>query len=188
MSRTTNEGLTRRILAAAKKLWHQAGEEGLTIRAIAKEAGTTTPSVYQRFPSKHDIVAAIGNEVRLRLSSQVIGAGNLEAACEAYLEIARKQPHEYRLLFGPSLPRLIRRATRRPLLEWLEERLAERLETTRADCQARAYGLFLLLHGAGSLLQYSPRGEFADEIHQRCLAACKALIAAPNGHSPARSR
>ncbi len=52
--------LQERILKAAQRLWKTRGEHGLTLRAVAREAGTTTPTVYKRFRSKQAIQIAIG--------------------------------------------------------------------------------------------------------------------------------
>jgi len=38
--------LEERILKAAQRLWRTRGEHGLTLRAVAREAGSTTPTVY----------------------------------------------------------------------------------------------------------------------------------------------
>ncbi len=45
MARTTDPELTGKIVEAAFRLFHERGEKGLTLRAVAKAAGTTPPSV-----------------------------------------------------------------------------------------------------------------------------------------------
>src|SRR5580704_7186426 len=47
--------LEGKILDAAQKLWKKGGEKALTMRAVAKAAGTNTPSVYRRFRDRNDI-------------------------------------------------------------------------------------------------------------------------------------
>ena len=44
------------VLDAAYRLWRSKGERGLTMRAVAREAETTTPTVYQRFKDKREIL------------------------------------------------------------------------------------------------------------------------------------
>ena len=51
MPRPPDPDLEERILKAARKLWKKGGENALTMRAVAKAAGTkNTPAVYRRFP------------------------------------------------------------------------------------------------------------------------------------------
>ncbi|HVP42945.1 MAG TPA: helix-turn-helix domain-containing protein [Terriglobales bacterium] len=176
MSRTTNPELTEKIVAAAFRLFHDRGEKGLTLRAVARAAGTTPPSVYQRFPAKQDLVAALGDRARLRLGREVMKAPTLEAAFRNYLAVAQRYPQLYRLVFGPNLRRVLEAATRRPLLEWFQQQFKRRLGGTPAEQENRAYGAFLLLHGTASILQYAPGGQLADEIRARCLLACDALL------------
>jgi len=46
MPRSADPELPHRILKAADALWQSGGEEAVTIRGVAAEAGTTTPTVY----------------------------------------------------------------------------------------------------------------------------------------------
>ena len=55
------------VLDAAYRLWRSKGEHGLTMRAVAREAETTTPTVYQRFQDKREILEAL----RLRAQQQL---------------------------------------------------------------------------------------------------------------------
>ena len=43
------------IINAAYDLLEKGGEQALTMRAVAKRAGTTTPTVYHRFKDKLDL-------------------------------------------------------------------------------------------------------------------------------------
>ena len=182
MSRTTDPGLTAKIVDAAFQLFHDRGEKGLTLRATAKAAGTTPPSVYQRFPTKGDLVIALGELARQKLGSDVMKASTLEAAFRRYLAVAQQHPHIYTLVFGPNLPRILGSSGRRPMLEWFQQEFAKRNGGPGADPENKAYSALLLLHGAASMLQYAPHGAVADEIRERCLKACDAL-ARPARHS-----
>ena len=51
MPRTPDPELEDRIVAAAMRLLDRGGEEAITMRAVAQEAGTTTPTIYERFPT-----------------------------------------------------------------------------------------------------------------------------------------
>ena len=52
MPRLPDAALEERIVAAAIRLLDRGGESAITLRAVAKEAGTSTPTIYQRFPDR----------------------------------------------------------------------------------------------------------------------------------------
>ena len=56
MPRHPDPDLEQRILDAASRLWARGGEKALTMRAVAKAAGTTTPTVYERYRDRDDIL------------------------------------------------------------------------------------------------------------------------------------
>ena len=66
--------LQERILKTAQKLWRTRGESGLTLRAVAREAGTTTPTVYKRFRNKQALRKALAERVRLQLNEYLFAA------------------------------------------------------------------------------------------------------------------
>ena len=59
MPRHPDPELEQRILDAASRLWARGGEKGLTMRAVAKAAGTTTPTVYERYHDRDDILRSL---------------------------------------------------------------------------------------------------------------------------------
>jgi AcrR family transcriptional regulator len=104
--------LEERILKTAQKLWRTRGEAGLTLRAVAREAGTTTPTLYKRFRNKQALRSALAERVRLQLNEYLFAAKSLEDVSRRYLEFADEHPHEYQLLvhswsdiFHPDFPR-----------------------------------------------------------------------------------
>ena len=67
MPREADPQLEERILEAARKLWHKGGEKILTMRAVARAAGTTTPTLYERFKDKREILHALSREAQYSL-------------------------------------------------------------------------------------------------------------------------
>ncbi len=57
MPRRPDPDLEGKILDAAQKLWKKGGEKALTMRTVARAAGTNTPAVYRRFRDRDDISA-----------------------------------------------------------------------------------------------------------------------------------
>lgn len=64
--RMRDSGIDERILAAAKRQLSVLGYEGMSIAAVAQEAGTTRQALYRRWATKADLacdaIAAIGDE------------------------------------------------------------------------------------------------------------------------------
>jgi len=56
MPRSPDPALEGRLIAAALRLLDRGGESAITLRAVAKEAGTTTPSIYERFRSREALM------------------------------------------------------------------------------------------------------------------------------------
>jgi AcrR family transcriptional regulator len=96
-----------RILEAAKRVFHEKGEEGAAMRAIAAEAGYTAGALYSYFPAKEDIYAAIladslaalGRAIRNAADRPADPAARARAAAHAFYDYYRSQPGELDLGF-----------------------------------------------------------------------------------------
>lgn len=111
-SRTRNprgEGARLRdeIVAAATALLEETGDESaLTLRAVARRAGITAPSIYAHFDGREAILEAVVEDAfaaliaRLRAAMDVADpVERLRAGCAAYLAFAAEQPQRYGALF-----------------------------------------------------------------------------------------
>jgi AcrR family transcriptional regulator len=100
--------LRAEILAAATQLLEQAGsEEAVTLRAVARQAGISAPSIYAHFPDRDAIVDAIVDAAFGDFNAAIHAAienttgplARLRAGCSAYLQFAAERPNRYKLLF-----------------------------------------------------------------------------------------
>ncbi len=69
MPRKADARLEGRILDAAYHIWSRRGEHALTMRAVAGASGTTTPTLYERFSNKEDLLSLLRRRARLNLFS-----------------------------------------------------------------------------------------------------------------------
>jgi len=167
--------LEERILNAAQRLWATRGERGLTLRAVAKAAGTTTPTVYKRFRNKQALHKALAERVRSQLNESLFAAKSIEEVCRRYLKFVEQRPHEYQLLlhawsdiFHPELPR--------PGRAWLMTQFANRFGGNAEDYSLVVYALIMLSHGAATVLSI-PGDEIArHEVERNFLAISDRLI------------
>jgi len=89
-----------------------AGTEGVTLRAVAREVGIAAPSIYAHFPDGESILRAIVDRVFVELIEYISDAVDnvtqpkrlLRTYCTAYLNYAATWPHRYKLLFDRPYP------------------------------------------------------------------------------------
>jgi AcrR family transcriptional regulator len=104
--RGSGEQLRAEIIAAAKDLLADvASSEAVSIRAVAKAVGVTSPSIYLHFADKDALIEAVVADVFAELDAAMVAAGAavsepLEALCAnglAYVEFAIAHPEHYRV-------------------------------------------------------------------------------------------
>ncbi len=176
MPRKAEAGLEGRILDAAYKLWSERGEHALTMRAVAKAAGTTTPTLYERFRDKHDLLELLRTRARQNLYTAIRAADSAEDVCKRALEFTARHGHEYRLLTDGWAARLSRKEPM-PSVGLMKQRLAERLGGEADDHTDLSLALVALVHGTSLLLLAEGVNEdVARQLRRVCLEACEALI------------
>jgi len=160
--------LEQRILAAASRLWARGGEKALTMRAIAKAAGTTTPTVYERYRDREDIRRALRLKTRGELFSVLTTTRNLNAAIENYLKFALEHPHGYEVLFdGVGKPPSLNEPW--PSFNLMRERLAQRLGGDPRNHNRLMLAIWSLMHGSAMLII---RGGFEGPLKTQAIHAC----------------
>ena len=170
-----DQQLQERILKAAQRLWKTRGESALTLRAVAKESGTTTPTVYKRFRNKQALLSELAARIRQQLNEQLFTAKNVPEIYSLYLRFAEEHPHEYQLLmrswadiFHPDHPA--------PGRVWFMHQLAHRFGGAPADYDRAFYAFFLLAHGASSMLCMPSDEASRDVIRRNFYAVAGSLL------------
>ncbi len=185
MPRHPDPDLEGRVLKAAEGLWRRGGARALTMRAVARTAGTNTPAVYRRFKDRQDLVKGILLRIAARIRQNFERGETLEGMSEEYLEFALKNPNEYQLFFaearllnapkGRGAPRPIRES--RPNFDFAEKIAAKQLGGAPEEYSRFVLALWSLLHGTATLFltKSIPEGH-EEELRQACRTAVKALI------------
>jgi AcrR family transcriptional regulator len=183
MPRQPDREVEGHILDAAYRLWKSKGEKGLTMRAVAREAGTTTPTVYQRFRDKREILEALRRRAQLKLFAAVKPSRAIPQFCRRYLDFASTHKHEYELIHVDWSARLNRDDEPRPSFELLKERLADRLGGKPAEHRRLALAIAALSHGtATQLLIAGVHESVVRELRQSCIGAAESLLRAARNH------
>ena len=167
--------LQERILKAAQRLWHARGAHGLTLRAVAREAGTTTPTVYKRFQNKQAIQVALAQRFQSQLNEALFATPTIDDLNRTYLRFAEENPHEYQLLFStwtdifhPEMPR--------PGRALLMSQLASRFGGKPEEYGRAFYALFLLTHGAATLLSVPGDKVAHNEVRENFHSICNTFF------------
>jgi AcrR family transcriptional regulator len=177
MPRLADEHLEARIVQAARRLWRTHGAKSLTLRSVARAAGTTTTTVYKRFRNKEALLLALAESVQARLTARTTSSATIEESYRRFLNFAGQHPHEYELLWGPKWAELLGPKRPRPIKTWLLEKFAERFGGEPRDYVLSYYALFLLVHGTANLLIVTRDRRMKAEMMDSCLAICDALVA-----------
>jgi AcrR family transcriptional regulator len=113
--RTPSADVERELLAAAEAVLVREGPGGLTVRAVATEAGIAPMGVYNRLGGKEGLVDAllIKGFDRLRVAIDAAGSDSEPGAdmrdrfydCgRRYREFALANPHFYAIMFEDAIP------------------------------------------------------------------------------------
>lgn len=176
MPRQPDPRLEQRILDAACRLWGRGGEKSLTMRAVAKAAGTTTPTVYERYRDRDDILRALRIQTRMELFSALTRTRTLNQACQRYLEYALEHPHSYEVLFdGFAVPPSLHEPW--PSFNLMRLRLAERLGAGPMQHTRLMLSLWSLMHGTAMLMiRGGVTGALRTQMTHACLDALEAIV------------
>jgi AcrR family transcriptional regulator len=111
----------REIKRTARRVLVEQGEEGLALRAIAREMGMTAPGLYRYFASREDLVEHVVADLYTELADAMeaacsaadpaTAAQKLIAASRVFRTWAMGHRHEFGLLFGDPADAVLRDRT-----------------------------------------------------------------------------
>jgi AcrR family transcriptional regulator len=145
MPRHIDPEVEGRILEAARKLWRKGGEKALSMRAVAKLAGTNTPAVYRRFRTREDILKALVQAYQRDLFEIIQTCASLQEVALRYVDYALSRPREYQLVMSGLLPRMTKE---RPSLDLAVRQSSKWLGDPSADYRSLVLVLAAMLDGA----------------------------------------
>ena len=168
MPRHPDPELEQRILTAASRLWARGGEKALTMRAVASAAETTTPTIYERYRDRADILRALRLQARRELFAALSATQTLGEAFEGYLNFALAYPNGYQVLFdGVGRPPSLREPW--PSFNLMRQRLTDRLGGTPRQNNRVMMAIWCLMHGTAMLII---RGGFEGALRTQAVHAC----------------
>ena len=94
----------RAVIGAAERVFHQGGITGVTVRAVAAEAGYTPGALYSYIAGKDDLLAEVAGQSLGRLAQALKAAqkgkteGSLARCIEGFRTHYRRHPADFDLL------------------------------------------------------------------------------------------
>jgi AcrR family transcriptional regulator len=172
MPRHVDPEVEKRIVDAARKLWHKGGEKALSMRAIAKAAGTNTPAVYRRFRGREEILQTLVQFYQRELFETLEPCTSLREMAGRYLDFAVRRPREYELIMSG----LLAKAGSRPNFDLALNRSSEWLGGSPADHAPLIHALYSLVHGHAMLTMFGSVKEQAGSLRAALLRAVDVLV------------
>jgi len=176
MPRKADARLEGRILDAAYRIWSTRGEHALTMRAVALASRTTTPTLYERFSNKEDLLSLLRRRARLNLFSAIKASRTPAQVCHRVLDFFAARPNDFRLI-SEDWAIAFARKEHMPSFEFLKRRLATELGGAADQYTPLALALVALLHGTATLLHsVDIHKKISRDFRRACISACEALI------------
>jgi AcrR family transcriptional regulator len=109
-----HDNIREEIRTIAWKQVTKSGASSLSLGAIARELGVTTPALYRYYHSRNDLVTALIREAYLSFAQALESArdsfpagdyvGHFRSLALAYYDWAAAHPQQYILIFGAPIP------------------------------------------------------------------------------------
>ena len=188
MPRTPDPELEERIVAAALRLLDRGGDPAVTMRAVAREAGTTTPTIYERFQDRDALMLRVVVRITETIFALLRPTRSVEELFCEFLRFNCHHPLRFNLTvrtFGT------RRATgdKMPVFDLLKSRLTEERGVTGSKCEELALAITSLAFGTvGGMVAAGVDTRHASELRRASLSALRLLLQAFSGARRRRTR
>ena len=162
------------LLEAAFALLVESGNDGLTLRGVAKRAGVSPGAPYHHFKDKQAILTELANDRRERagkaFAESIAGKdaprAKLKALGVAYVRYALEHEAEFKLMFGgplqPHLP--ISEPGEAPILKLFKKLIHEAHDQlSAAELDSAGIAAWSQVHGLAELLTGGPLRELRKD-------------------------
>lgn len=188
MPRAPDPELEDRIAAAAMRLLDRGGEDAITMRAVAREAGTTTPTIYERFPDRAALMRRVAERGTDEVFSVLQPYRRVEKMCREYLRFSCNHPNRYDLTVEIFGARFVA-GEPRPVFDLLKSRLTEEIGVKGRKCEDIALAIASLFVGtARGMAAAGTDTRHANELRRSSLSALQVLLKAFSGTVPPRKK
>jgi AcrR family transcriptional regulator len=177
MPRPPDPALEDRITAAALQLLDRGGEAAITMRSVAAESGTTTPTLYERFRDREALMEQLIDSVTEEMVALLEKLPSVEAMFRRFLAYARQHPMRLDLMVKTFGERYVR-GEPMPAFDLLRSRLAEETGGGKAQCEDLALAIASLGFGTAQGMRAVGKSRHAAEFQRVSLDALRIMLSA----------
>jgi AcrR family transcriptional regulator len=181
MPRKADPKLEKTIITAATRILDKNGIDAVTMREVAKAAGTTTPTLYERFKDRDALLIGVLDRVAYDMLARMQPKNSVEGMCEVFLEYCVDYPNRLDVLHK-VWPHTIPTDRKRPTYDLAVKRLREqhghsgkKADEIASVLMALLLGTAVLMLGAGS------KTKFAGKSRRIGLKAVRTICEGFNG-------
>lgn len=177
MPRMPDPCLEDRIVHAALRLMDEMGLEAVTMRSVAAAAGTTTPTIYERFSDREALLDAVRELWQDEVVMELRKAKSVEDMAERFIRVSCKYPRRFDLTVDTFGSRLASNAPQ-PGLDLLRWRVAEETHVRGAEQESLALAIASLAFGATrGMIAAGPHHRRSRDLKKACFSALSLLLA-----------
>lgn len=160
--RARSDARTRQLLEAAARLMERSGSHGVSMQAVADEAGVSVGLIYRYFANKQDLVRAVivgvlddmARLIPAAMEPEADPVRRMVAAFAAYCQVVEDNREAVVLTYresntldeeGRALIKDLEVRTAQPLRDAIEDAVAQGL-LVPADVRVLSYDLLLIAH------------------------------------------
>ena len=175
MARKADPFLESAIVNAAVRLLDKEGLEAVTMRDVAKAAGTTTPTLYERFSDRDALLVGVLEHIAQDIRARMEATRSVKGIGEAFLGYCSEYPNRFNLIhrvWPPTLP-----STRpRPTFQLTVERLQSQYGHSFKQAQEIASAIMSILVGTSVfMLGSGANSKFATRSRRIGMKAFEAV-------------
>lgn len=176
MPRTPDPELEDRIVAAALRLLDRGGDAAVTMRAVAREAGTTTPTLYERFADRDALIRQVARRGTEEVVAAIRPLTSVEGTAREFLRFNCAHPMRFNLTVETFNARFVAHEPR-PAFDLLKTRLTEEVGVTGSKCEDLALAIASLFIGtARGMIAVGCETRHASELRRAALSALRLLM------------
>lgn len=152
MPRKPDARLESFIVDSALLLLDEEGMDAINMREVARRAGTTTPTLYERFRDREDLLWSVVSRVQQDVYNCVVGTSSIEEMAEIIVHYLGNAPGRLDLM-NQYWPKIMSTGRSKPVFELAKQRLMEARNRSEECAEQIAYSLAALLFGTTSLMR-----------------------------------
>ena len=181
MPRAQDPELENRVVAASLRILDREGESGITLRAVAKEAGTTTPTIYERFRDRDELMQRLVSRATDEITGILAAKSSIEEMFREYLRYSCTHPMRVNLMITTFGQRYVL-GEQMPAFDLLKTRISNQVGVHGSEREDLALAIASLAFGtAQGMLAAGKRTRHAAEFQRASLGALEIMLEAFSG-------